>query len=94
MTWLKVKKRSWERCQWFGLGNKWRRIRATDRRDVGTRGEQKKKTTERYMRREKLGVRSRAQTSTVVRDNGRYKQFPTGGLKRTVKHETTTKKIN
>lgn len=32
-----VKKRPWERCQWFGLGYKWRRIRSTDRRDVGTR---------------------------------------------------------
>lgn len=29
-----VKKRPWERCQWFGLGYKWRRIRSTDRRDV------------------------------------------------------------
>lgn len=55
-----VKKRPWEGCQWFGLGYKWRRIR--DRRDVGTRGEQKEKTTERDMGREKLGVRSRAQT--------------------------------
>lgn len=64
-----VKKRPWEGCQWFGLGYKWRRIR--DRRDVGTRGEQKEKTTERDMGRERnLGPRPKLLFAiTVARNN-------------------------